>query len=205
MLQKTLKYGIMGGTFDPIHVGHLVIAEEVRHKFNLDKVIFVPSGEPPHKDVKKIADAKHRYLMTLIATMTNSKFRVSSIEIDRKGKTYTIDTLKTLKGKYKEAVEFYFITGADAIVALDSWKQPKELLELCKFIAVSRPGFNSNDMDKKIKELENKYDKTIHTVIVPALEISSTDIRDRIKRNMSVKYQIPEAVEHYIIKNNLYK
>lgn len=203
---KDLKrIGIMGGTFDPIHIGHLFIAEEVRTKLKLDKVIFVPSGSPPHKDSKKVSDAKHRYLMTLFATVTNPNFEVSSIEVDREGTTYTIDTIKAFKKIYKNDAEFYFITGADAIMELSTWKEIDKLLKLCRFVAASRPGFRAEKMKEKIKELEKKYNESIYTVVVPALQISSTDIRNRIRDDRSIKYLLPESVEHYINKNRLYR
>jgi nicotinate-nucleotide adenylyltransferase len=200
-----LKYGIMGGTFDPIHIGHLVIAEEVRSRFKLDKVIFVPAGNPPHKDLGAVTDANHRYIMTLLATMTNPNFEVSSIEIDREGITYTIDTIIAFKEKFTDNVSLYFITGADAIMELDTWKDTEKLLSLCEFIAVSRPGFKSSKMEKVIRELEKKYSSVIHMLEVPALKVSSTDIRNRIREGRPVKYLLPESVEYYIQKNRLYK
>lgn len=199
------RYGIMGGTFDPIHIGHLVIAEEARNKFNLDKVIFVPSGNPPHKDLNKVTNAIDRYEMTLIATLDNPNFEVSTIELKKNEKTYTVDTLKDLINSCKEETEFYFITGADAILDLPNWKSVDELLELCNFVAATRPGFNLSKMEESIKNLEKKYNKTIYTITVPSLKVSSTDIRNRIKMGSSVKYLLPLSVENYILKNNLYK
>ncbi|EOC99807.1 nicotinate-nucleotide adenylyltransferase [Caldisalinibacter kiritimatiensis] len=204
MKGKKIKYGIMGGTFDPIHIGHLVVAEEVRDKFELDKVIFVPSGTPPHKKPSLVTKAKHRYMMTLLATITNPDFEVSSIEIDRKGVTYTIDTIKAFKEKFNN-VEFYFITGADAIMEITTWKSTEELLKICNFVAVSRPGFKASNMEKQISMLEQRYNAKIHTMVIPALEISSTDIRNRIKEDRPVKYLLPESIEQYIKKNGLYK
>ncbi len=204
MSSNVLKYGIMGGTFDPIHIGHLVLAEEVRTKLGLDKVIFIPSGNPPHKNFKNVSAANHRYYMTLLATVSNPYFEVSPIEIERTGKAYTVDTIKLLREKYKDEVELYFITGADAILDLPNWKNPEELLELCKFVAATRPGFNFTKMEEGIKNIEEKHNKKIYTIFAPALKISSTDIRNRIKANCSVKYLLSESVEHYIYKNNLY-
>ncbi|WP_202710640.1 nicotinate-nucleotide adenylyltransferase [Sporosalibacterium faouarense] len=205
MSDKSKKYGIMGGTFDPIHIGHLVIAEEVRNKFNLDKVIFIPSGQPPHKNLSNVTEPEHRYQMTLLATISNPYFEVSSIEMDRAGKTYTVDTIKKLNEVFNEEVDFYFITGADAILDLPTWKNVNELLTLCNFVAATRPGFGLEKMQKGIEKLEKKYNRSIYTLIVPALQISSTDIRNRINNNQSIKYLLPESVEHYIYKNNLYK
>ncbi len=204
MSNRIKKYGIMGGTFDPIHVGHLVIAEEIRCKFKLDKVIFIPAGNPPHKDNSKITSGDHRYQMTLLATISNPYFDVSSIELDRKGITYTIDTIKELKKCCKDSAEFYFITGADSLLELSTWKEVDQLLNMCKFVAATRPGFQMSKIETKVKELESKYSKAIYTVSVPALQISSTDIRNRIKEGTTVKYLLPESVESYIIKHKLY-
>ncbi len=204
MKESTIKYGIMGGTFDPIHIGHLVLAEEVRNKLNLDKIIFIPSGNPPHKDSKNVTEPIHRYEMTLLATISNPNFEISSVEIDRTGKTYTVDTIKELRQKCKTNAEFYFITGADSILDLPNWKNVNELLHLCKFVAATRPGFKLKKMEEKIKELEELHNKNIYTIIVTALQISSTDIRNRIRDGHSVKYLLPESVEDYIYKNKLY-
>lgn len=204
MEETIMKYGIMGGTFDPIHIGHLVLAEEVRNKFNLDKIIFIPSGNPPHKDNREVTTAINRYEMTLLATTSNPNFDISSIEIERKGNSYTIDTIKQLRKSYRDKVEFYFITGADAILDLPNWKNVDELLTLSRFIAATRPGFELNEMEEKIKVIEEKYNREIDSIIVPALQISSTDVRNRIREGNSVKYLLPEIVEDYIFKNKLY-
>lgn len=204
MEETVMKYGIMGGTFDPIHMGHLVLAEEVRNRLNLDKVIFIPSGNPPHKNDKKVTTAINRYEMTLLAITSNPNFEISTIEIERTGKSYTIDTIKQLKKKCKVKAEFYFITGADAILDLPNWKNFDELLTLCKFVAATRPGFELKKMQENIKVLEEKCNNSIYTIVVPALQISSTDIRNRIIEEQSIKYLLPEAVENYIYKNKLY-
>ncbi|WP_083238742.1 nicotinate-nucleotide adenylyltransferase [Caloranaerobacter ferrireducens] len=202
---KNLKrIGIMGGTFDPIHIGHLVIAEEIRNEFKLDKVIFIPAGNPPHKDNKKITSARHRYIMTLLATLSNPYFEVSTIEIEKKETTYTIDTIKTLR-KICNNVELYFITGADSIFELHTWKNVGELLKLCNFIAATRPGFEMVKLERKIQEIKNEYGVSIHTTMVTALQISSTEIRARIREGRTIKYLLPETVEKYIYKNNLYR
>ncbi len=202
---KELKrVGVMGGTFDPIHYGHLVIAEQIRCEYNLEKIIFVPAGIPPHKLDLKVSDSKHRYFMTLLATITNPYFEVSKIEIDSSGTSYTINTIKKLKEMYREDTELFFITGADAICDLTTWKSVDELLHLAKFIAATRPGLDSEYVDKKICELQDIFNTNIRKVSVPALAISSTDIRERIKNNQSIKYLLPESVEYYIYKHNLY-
>ncbi|SDZ34434.1 nicotinate-nucleotide adenylyltransferase [Proteiniborus ethanoligenes] len=205
MSNQIKKYGIMGGTFDPIHAGHLVIAEEIRYKFNLDKVIFIPAGNPPHKDSRKVTSSNHRYQMALLATISNPYFDISSIELEREGITYTIDTIMELKKCCGDGAEFYFITGADSLLQLSTWKDVDKLLSICKFVAATRPGFQMSKIETKVKELESKYNRSIYTVTVPALQISSTDIRNRIKNGMTVKYLLPESVEAYIIKHKLYQ
>ncbi|MFA5523925.1 MAG: nicotinate-nucleotide adenylyltransferase [Tissierellales bacterium] len=198
------KYGIMGGTFDPIHVGHLVIAEEIRCKFKLDKVIFIPAGNPPHKDSSRITSGEHRLQMTLLATISNPFFDVSTIELEKEEITYTIDTIKEFRTSCMDTAEFYFITGADSLLELSTWKDVDQLLSMCKFVAATRPGFQLEKIETKVRELESKYNKGIYTVSVPALQISSTDIRKRIKEGRAVKYLLPESVESYIIKHKLY-
>lgn len=195
----------MGGTFDPIHYGHLAAAEAARVEFGLCKVIFMPAGNPPHKQSQKISDAEHRYRMTALATSSNSGFEVSRLEVDKAGITYTFDTMEELRSIYGEAPEIYFITGADAVLELLTWYKIGELLTLCKFIAVTRPGFDIWKLEQKIAEISSKYDGEIICLEVPLLEISSTDIRERIKNGKPVKYLLPEEVEAYIHKNGLYK
>ena len=199
------RIGIMGGTFDPIHYGHLAAAEAARVEFGLCKVIFMPAGNPPHKQSQKISDAEHRYRMTALATSSNSGFEVSRLEVDKAGITYTFDTMEELRSIYGEAPEIYFITGADAVLELLTWYKIGELLTLCKFIAVTRPGFDIWKLEQKIAEISSKYDGEIICLEVPLLEISSTDIRERIRSGKPVKYLLPEEVEAYIHKNGLYK
>jgi len=151
-VKKNMKIGVMGGTFNPIHYGHLVTAEEALNQFNLDRVIFVPTGLPPHKTACKLASPEDRYMMTVMATASNSHFFVSRIEIERKGKSYTIDTLKELKFNYGNSAVFYFITGADAILEILTWKNTEEIISMCKFIAATRPGYDLS----RIEELKKK-------------------------------------------------
>ena len=202
------KIGIMGGTFNPVHHGHLVTAQEALDQFGLDEVIFIPTGDPPHKIEDLLAHAEDRYLMTVIATSSNSSFFVSRIEIDRTGKSYTIDTVKELRKIYSSGSELYFITGADAILEILTWKNTREIVTLTKFIAATRPGYDLS----KIKELkttlfdsEDKADRKIFIMEIPALAISSTNIRKRIKNGRPVNYLVPEGVNNYILKHGLYK
>ncbi|MDW5300556.1 MAG: nicotinate-nucleotide adenylyltransferase [Sedimentibacter sp.] len=199
---KSRKVGIMGGTFDPIHLGHLVIANEVLNIFKLDEIIFIPSGNPPHKNGTK-ASSQDRYLMATLATLSNNKFTVSDIEIKNPEKSYTLNTIAELINIYTDT-EFYFITGADAIINLPNWREPEKLLKLCKFIAVSRPGISKEIVEENIAAIEKNFNGNIELLQAPMLQISSTDIRNRFKNGKSAKYLLPESVEQYIIKNNLY-
>lgn len=200
------KIGIMGGTFDPIHTGHLIIAEAVRVEYNLDKVIFIPAGSPPHKQSVKVTPAVHRYIMTVMATYSNPHFFVSSIEKEREGLSYTIDTIRSLSSSCGDDAKLYFIVGADALKDLVDWKDIGSLLKLCYFIVAARPG-GTDQIDKLIKQLEFDFDGSlpIRHLATPELEISSTDIRERIKNGRSIKYIVPESVENYICKHKLYR
>ena len=204
MKAVTRRIGIMGGPFDPIHVGHLMTAEAVRDEFGLDKVLFIPAAVPPHKLDQQVTDARHRYLMTVLATTSNPHFDVSSIEMDRPGPSYTIDTIYELRRQYGENTDLFFITGADAIAEIPTWDRIEELLGLCQFIAATRPGFlpNVDNIKEYFGELGSAR---IHRLETPELEISSTNIRDRLKRGFSIKYIVPPGVEDYIYKEGLYK
>ncbi len=208
-LGNNRKIGIMGGTFNPIHYGHLVTAEEALIQFHLERVIFIPTGQPPHKTTGKIASPEDRYLMTVMATASNREFYVSRIEIDKKGKSYTIDTLRELKKIYGKGSELFFITGADAILEILTWKDTDEIITLCKFIAATRPGYNISKMEDLKKRLFNEKvemaEQCLFIMEIPALAISSTDIRNRIKSNRPIKYLLPESVSSYLLKNELYK
>lgn len=197
-----LRIGILGGTFDPIHYAHLATAEFIRCKYNLDKVIFIPSGNPPHK-FWNITDKKNRYEMVVLATVKNENFIVSDMEINKTGNTYTIDTLRQLKNTYPTC-ELFFITGADAICDIEAWKDVAENFKLATFIAATRPGISLLRAQDYIEKLENKYNAKIINVYVPSLDISSTYIRDQLNLGKSVRYLIPENVETYIKEKGLY-
>lgn len=183
----------MGGTFDPIHHGHLVAASEVAQSYNLDEVIFVPTGKPAYK--REVSAAEHRYLMTVIATASNPRFSVSRVDIDRAGPTYTVDTLSELKQQYPDD-ELFFITGADAVNQIMLWKDVEKIWELAQFIAVTRPGH-----ELSLSGLSNKY---VNLLEVPALAISSTACRNRVARGFPVWYLVPDGVVQYIAKHQLY-
>ncbi len=195
--------GLMGGTFDPIHIGHLVSAEEARQQFNLDYVIFVPVGLPPHKDITDITSPEHRYLMTTLAVMSNPFFKVSRFEIDRQEPSYTLDTVLHFSGG-AGSNNIFFITGADAILEISTWKDYRQLLDQCVFIAVSRPGYSLSRLRETLGADCPKSIQKIHLLEIPALAISSTFIRERVALGKTIKYLTPEPVEQYIAKHQLY-
>lgn len=199
------RVGIMGGTFDPIHFGHLVTAEAARWEFSLQKVIFVPAGRPPHKKAYTVSDLECRYQMAVLATASNPYFEVSRIEIDRQGYSYTIDTIEAFRRHYGPETQLYFITGADAILEILTWKDVDRLLQECFFIAATRPGFQLQRLEetKPLLPVEGRH--RIHLIEVPALAISSTDIRWRVQNKKPIKYLLPEAVEEYIRMQGLYQ
>ena len=201
---KSNKIGIMGGTFDPVHIGHIIIAEESRVNFDLDKIIFVPTGEPPHKNLKNVTSAKDRYEMTLLSIMHNPYFYISDIEIKREGLTYTIDTIRYFKKRYPKS-EIFFIIGADSLINIDKWKNSEELLRESKFIVAKRVGIEYSLLEERINEINDKYSKIVFSVTTPYIDISSTDIRKRVKNGENIKYYLPLDVEAYIKKNRLYR
>ncbi|HOA86330.1 MAG: nicotinate-nucleotide adenylyltransferase [Microbacteriaceae bacterium] len=188
------RIGVMGGTFDPIHHGHLVAASEVADSFGLDEVVFVPTGEPWHKD--GVSPSEHRYLMTVVATASNPSFTVSRVDIDRAGTTYTIDTLRDLRAERPDA-DLFFITGADAITQILAWKDHEDLWDLAHFVAVSRPGH--------VLSIDGLPSDRVSQLEVPALAISSTDCRERVREDRPVWYLVPDGVVQYINKYDLYR
>ncbi|WP_281180972.1 nicotinate-nucleotide adenylyltransferase [Actinomyces vulturis] len=194
--QRRLRIGVMGGTFDPIHHGHLVAASEVQQAFDLDEVIFVPTWAQPFKKDRPVSAAEHRYLMTVIATASNPRFTVSRVDIDRGGVTYTIDTLTDLTREYPGA-ELYFITGADALAQILTWKDSEKLFTMAHMVGVTRPGhvMNTEGMPKD----------GVSLLEVPAMAISSTDCRERVSRGDAVWYLVPDGVVQYIRKYGLYR
>lgn len=193
----------MGGTFDPIHIGHLVTAEIVRTTYRLDQVLFIPNGLPPHKQEMQVTPALHRYIMASMATCSNPYFLVVPMEIERPGLSYTIDTVKKILAEYGPEIDLYCITGFDAILDLFTWKDVTQLLRLCQFIAVARLGYENRTtetMDAFPPEAKDR----IHILTAPRLDISATDIRRRVRQGGSIRYLVPESVEQYIYKERLY-
>ncbi|QUR69854.1 nicotinate-nucleotide adenylyltransferase [Mycobacterium spongiae] len=193
---------MMGGTFDPIHYGHLVAASEVAHLFELDEVVFVPSGQPWQKD-RQVSAAEDRYLMTVIATASNPRFSVSRVDIDRGGPTYTKDTLRDLHALNPDS-ELHFITGADALASILSWQGWEELFDLARFVGVSRPGYELHH-DHITDVLGHLAEDALTLVAVPALAISSTDCRQRAEQSRPLWYLMPDGVVQYVAKRRLYR
>jgi len=191
------KLGVLGGTFDPIHMGHLVLAEQVREKLQLDQVIFIPCASPPHKTEQELSSAKDRFEMTKLALEGNPYFSVSDIELKRKGLSYTVETLRELKGSYKDS-EIYFLTGSDVLNEITTWKNPEEIYKLAKIVIGVRPGFDKF-------EPEDHFVKKSIMVNITGMDISSTQIREKVRKGESIKYLVPSKVEGYIKEKNLYK
>jgi nicotinate-nucleotide adenylyltransferase len=194
------RIGIMGGTFDPIHHGHLVAGEEARWQFRLDQVLFIPTGRPWQKPVG-VSPAEDRYLMTVIATASNPAFAVSRLEVDIPGPSYTVDTLRRLRSELPEGTRLLFIGGADLLQQLLTWKEPEQVLALAELIAATRPDFDVDDVVQKVPAAAGR----VHRMEIPALAISSSDIRARVARGEPIEYLVPEGVARYIQKRELYR
>ncbi|MFB9235895.1 nicotinate-nucleotide adenylyltransferase [Plantactinospora siamensis] len=197
MEEDIRRVGVMGGTFDPIHNGHLVAASEVADRFGLDEVVFVPTGQPWQKADEVVTSAEDRYLMTVIATASNPGFHVSRVDVDRSGPTYTVDTLRDIRSEFGRKAQLFFITGADALEKILSWKDAEQMFELAHFIGVTRPGF----------ELSAAHlpEDAVSLVQVPAMAISSTDCRRRVAAGKPIWYLVPDGVVQYIAKRRLYQ
>lgn len=199
-----LRLGVLGGTFDPIHVGHLVAAEAVRCHFQLDRILFVPAGQPPHKDPSAVTPAEHRYRMTVLATAGNPHFFASRMELDRPGPSYTIDTLRQL-GSLAPKARLFFIAGVDAALALPHWRGGLSLLEAAELIVVTRAGTSPGSLEAFLHGLPAAYRQRVHPLAIPEIGISSSDLRDRVASGRSIRYLVPPAVEDYIYKHGLYR
>ncbi len=196
------RLGIMGGTFDPIHYGHLRMAEEARQAYALDQVVFVPNGQPPHKTHTRLSSAEDRYQMAKLATASNPHFDCSRVEIDRDGPSYTLDTVRHFRQEYSELDALYFITGADAILQILTWHQPENLVQQCEFIAATRPGF---DLEHFTQVAPPEFLQRVSFLTIPGLDISSTDLRRRVQEGRSIKYLTPESVEEFVLERRLYR
>ena len=192
------RIGVMGGTFDPVHHGHLSAASEVQARYGLDEVVFVPTGQPWQKAHRDVSPAEDRYLMTVVATASNPRFSVSRTDVQRPGPTYTIDTLRDLRAAYGDDAELFFITGADALAAILGWRSSAELFELAHFVGVSRPGYDPVDIGAFPPGAVTLLD-------IPALSISSSACRERVAAGLPVWYLVPDGVVQYIDKRGLYR
>lgn len=204
-----LRLGIMGGAFDPIHIAHLVTAQEALLQFRLDEVMFMPSGHPPHKK-RRLAPAELRYLMVAVATASHPKFSVSRLEIDRPGVGYTVDTLEYLAANLASDARLFFVTGADAVLDILTWKDPPGVLELCTLIAATRPGFDLSRLSALLASLGPEVvgpgpESRVQIMEVPGLDISSSMIRERLAAGIPVRYLVPDAVCHLIDKTGEYR
>ena len=198
------KIGIMGGTFNPIHIAHLMIAEVAYYELELDEVWFMPSKNPPHKQNEQIVDDEHRVQMVELAIENNPHFIFSSEELKREGLTYTVDTLKELVRKYPDN-DYYFIIGGDSLFKFNKWKEPAEILKLTTIVAFGRDHVADEQLLNRIEELKRRYQGDIIYIKAPNMDISSSLIRDLIKANKSIRYYVPKEVEDYIMKEKLYK
>ena len=199
-----IKKAIFGGTFDPIHNGHLHIAYEALYKFNLNKVIFMPSGNPPHKLGKKITDAFFRYELVKMAIRHEKRFEVSDYEINKIDLSYTYETLEHFNNLEKDT-EWYFLTGADCLMDIEDWKNADKIFELCKLVVFNRPGYNMRNIQEQKNKVEKKYINKIIFLDIPLLDVSSTNIKKAIKEEKNVSYLLPESVYNIIEELNLYK
>ena len=198
-----MRVGVFGGTFDPIHIGHLVSAEEARMELKLERVVFVPAGLPPHKLDHVMSPVEHRLAMVELAIASNPHFAVSRVDVDRFGPCYTVDTIELLRDEWGRGVEIYFIMGSDSLLDILTWHNPRRLIRLCRFAVVSRPGYEV-DLDE-LDALLPGVASRVQMLNAPELAISSTDIQQRVREGLSIKYQVPEAVEDYIYQHKLYQ
>ena len=198
-----MRIGVFGGTFDPIHMGHLVAAEEARVRLGLERVIFVPAGIPPHKMNEEILPARHRLAMVELAIASNPHFTVSRVDIDRTGPSYTVDTIKLLRDELGAETEIYFIMGSDSLRELPTWHEPEELIRLCRLVVMTRPGYTIDleGLEKVLPGISSR----VQFIDMPHLAISSSDLQRRVREGLPIKYQVPREVEEYIYTHSLYR
>lgn len=196
------RIGVIGGTFDPIHYGHLAAAEEARVRVNLDKVLFVVALLPPHKLDEDVTPVEHRLAMVRLGIASNPHFEISRVDVDRPGPSYTVDTISILQEQWGPDTEMFFVMGLDSLVEVPTWHQPERLIRLCHLVAVSRPGFEV-DM-RQLEAFVPGISSRVEIIDMPEVEISSSDLQRRVKAGLPIKYQVPEEVEKYIIEHHLY-
>lgn len=204
-----MRIGILGGTFDPVHNGHLYLAKKVYHKLKLSRIIFIPAYNPPHKKVIKLTHSRHRYNMLKLAVSDSKAYKISDMEIKRRGKSYSVETLKRLRKRYGAKAELFFITGSDSLRELGKWKDMEEILKLCRFVVVERPGFRAGRSCKagikhKKTQIRDFYSRRLFFLKINAKDISATMVRNRIKTGESLAGLVPGRVVEYIYRNKLY-
>jgi nicotinate-nucleotide adenylyltransferase len=197
------RIGVIGGTFDPIHYGHLAAAEEARVRVNLEKVLFVVALQPPHKLGEEVTPVEHRLAMVRLGIASNPHFEISRVDVDRPGLSYTVDTISILQEQWGPDTELFFVMGLDSLVEVPTWHQPERLIRLCRLVAVSRPGFevDMHQLEASVPGISSR----VEIIDMPEVEISSSDLQRRVKEGLPIKYQVPEEVERYIIKFRLYE
>lgn len=198
-----MRLGVMGGTFDPIHLGHLIAAEEVRIALGLEKVLFLPAGHPPHKELAGISRAVDRVRMVELAIASNPFFELSLLDVEREGKSYTADTLRILHEERGDGTELFFIVGMDSLAELLTWRAPYDIIALSRLAVVNRPPYPTADLSALEASLPGLSERVV-LVHIPGVDIASVDLRDRVRRGISIKYQVVEPVERYILESGLY-
>lgn len=197
-----MRLGLMGGTFDPIHFGHLILAEQAWEKFELDKVLFVTAADPPHKVGIDITPVQHRHMMACLATEDNDHFECSTIEMERQGPSYTIDTIKHIKGMYGDDTHVYLLIGADEAQTLMSWRDPWGIQELATIVVANRPGYSGWDATE---HLPADFAKNLVSLKMPGVDVSATDLRERVRQGRSIRYLVTKSVEEYIWQSSLFR
>jgi len=200
----TVRVGVLGGTFDPIHIGHLIAAEEVRCELALDTVLFAPAGQPPHKDPTTLAPVFHRVRMVELAIASNAFFALSRVDLERPGRSYTVETLRLLRGQLGTGAEIFFIIGMDSLAELASWRDPLGVISLCRLAVVNRPPYPQVDLSTMERALPG-ISKRVDMVRIPGIYVASSDIQARVARGLTIRYQVPEPVERYILDHGLYR
>lgn len=197
------RIGVIGGTFDPIHYGHLAAAEEARVRVNLEKVLFSVAGLPPHKLDEEVTPAEHRLAMVQLGIFSNPDFELSRVDVDRSGPSYTVDTISILQEQWGQGAEMFFILGLDSLVEVPTWHQPERLIQLCHLVAVARPGFEV-DM-RQLEDSVPGISSRVEIIGMPEVDISSSDLQQRVREGLPIRYQVPEEVERYIREHRLYQ
>ena len=197
------RIGVIGGTFDPIHYGHLAAAEEARVRVNLEKVLFAVAGLPPHKQDEEVTPVEHRLAMVQLGISSNPDFELSRVDVDRSGPSYTVDTISILQEQWGQGTEMFFILGIDSLVEVPTWHQPERLIQLCHLVAVARPGFEV-DM-RQLEDSVPGISSRVEIIGMPEVDISSSDLQRRVREGLPIRYQVPEEVERYIREHRLYQ